>query len=526
MTQDDPETTRVVTLPEAIREAMALQDAGRLGEAKAIFEAVLANTPDNAVVLHQLGLIAAAQGDLPSAIRRMSEAVEANPALVEAYSNLGTFLLDHGDPARAAEAYRAALTIDPGLARAHRNLLQCLLYLPGLDPDARFAEHLRFGARHDPPREGVLPPPPNDRDPARRLRIGVLSSDLCNHPIADNLLPLFEHHDPAAVALVVYDHGGRNDAKTERFRSHAEAWRAIVGLDDRAVAEQVRADAIDIFVVVAARFDRNRPLIAGHRPAPIQVSLFDGATSGMAAFDHWVGDPVVTPIDGGERFSEQVVRVPLLCCYAPPAELPPIGPLPARTNGFVTFGCLARPAKLSDAAIALWASLLDALPDSRLALKHRNRYADPILRSQMRVRFAAHGIAPQRITFLPPALDYLACHDMIDMVLDTMPFSGVTTTFDALTMGVPVIARAGDTAMSRMSATVLTAAGLDALVTASDAAFVKIASGLAGDLDRLGALRAGLRAQVLASPLCDGPAFTRSLEALWRTLWRDWCARA
>jgi predicted O-linked N-acetylglucosamine transferase (SPINDLY family) len=91
-------------------------------------------------------------------------------------------------------------------------------------------------------------------------------------------------------------------------------------------------------------------------------------------------------------------------------------------------------------------------------------------------------------------------------------------------MGVPVIARAGDTAMSRMSASLLTAAGLGALVAPSDAAFVKVASVLAGDLDRLAALRAGLRAQVTASPLCDGVRFARSLETLWRALWRDWCA--
>jgi predicted O-linked N-acetylglucosamine transferase (SPINDLY family) len=166
------------------------------------------------------------------------------------------------------------------------------------------------------------------------------------------------------------------------------------------------------------------------------------------------------------------------------------------------------------------------MPTSRLALKYRNRFADPVVRNRLRMAFGSRGVTSDRLLFLPSELHYLEAYNAIDIALDPFPFSGVTTTFDALTMGVPVIARAGETAMWRMSASILTAAGLEGLTAPSEQAFVATAVGLAADLARLDALRAGLRGHVAQSPLCDGPAFARSLESLWRDLWRRWCGNA
>lgn len=519
-------TQRVVTLTEATHEAIALQNAGRLAEAKDIYLAVLAKQPANALALHQLGVIAMDIGDYADAIARLNQAIEANPTFVAAYSNLGTVLLDHGEPERAANAFRTALTLDPNLTTAHRNLLQCLLYLPGLSPERRFAEHLAFGAHYDVPPDGVLAPPSNDRDPDRRLRIGIVSSDFRSHPAAQNLLSMVTHRDPAALAVTCYAHITRSDDYTALFKAHCDGWRDITNYSDRQAAELVRADGIDLLLSVAGRFDRNRPLIAVYRPAPIQVSYGECATSGLAANDYWLSDPVVSPPEDTERFTEAVVRVPLVQNYPAPrsSKLPNIGPLPALSNGFVTYGSLNRPSKISLPTLDLWAELLRAMPTARLALKYRNHFADPLLRGRFRTEFGARGVSPDRLVFLAAETPYIEAYHAIDIGLDPFPFTGVTTTFDSLCMGVPVIALAGNTAVWRMSETLLRAAGLGAMVGPSAAAFVEIAAGLAGDLDRLVRLRTGLRAQVAASPLCDDVTFARSIETLWRALWRKWCA--
>jgi predicted O-linked N-acetylglucosamine transferase (SPINDLY family) len=311
------------------------------------------------------------------------------------------------------------------------------------------------------------------------------------------------------------------------MRTDADGWRSTVGLTDRAVAEMIRDDRIDLLVVLAARFDRNRALVACYRPAPVQIAMFDGATTGLRFMDYWITDPVLTPPDTTERFTERVARLPSLFCYTAPESAPPVSALPAETRGAVTFGAFGNPTKISPPTIALWAGVLRAVPGSRLLLKYHTRFADPALELRFRIAFGNHGIAPAQLVFRAGDDDrptHLSAYDEIDIALDTMPFNGSTTTFEALWMGVPVIALAGDTMISRMSAGMLTAAGLGELIAASPESFVARAAELAHDRARLATLRAGLRDRVARSTLCDGPTYMRSLEDLWRTLWRAWCA--
>jgi protein O-GlcNAc transferase len=514
-------------IAEAIEGALGHLRAGRHADVRAVCSDVLKHAPDHVDALHLLGVVAQAEGDLATAIALISKALSVNPRFAGAYASLGVVLGNDCRLEDAVQALRAALRLDPGLRDAHRHLLNCMLYLPGIDPAARFAAHLDFAARHQPPAERRLPLPDNDRDPERRLRIGLLSSDFRAHPVARNLLSVFRGRDRAANELLCYAELRAPDGYTDIIRANCDGWRSTVDLDDRSVAELIRADRIDILMVLAGRFDHNRPLVAGYRPAPVQVSMFDGATTALREIDHWVTDPVLTPPGSTERFTERLVWLPMLFHYPPLSRAPAVAALPAPRAGHVTFVSFNNPLKLSRATIALWARVLRAVPGARLALKYHGRFADPMLQTRLRVGFGGHGVDPGRIEFLTVDDDeasHLTAYSRIDIALDTTPFSGATSSFDALWMGVPVVTLAGDTMISRMSASLLTACGLDRLVTGSPDAFVACAEALARDLEALAALRAQLRDRVARSPLCDGPGYTRTLEALWRDLWRAWCA--
>jgi protein O-GlcNAc transferase len=520
---------RGAPIPELLRQAAAHLQAGRVADATRLYKSVLGVEPRHALALHELSGIAAASGDLARAIELMTRAIDADPGMAQAYANLGNFLRDEGRFDDALNAYRTALRLAPDLADAHRCLLSALVYLPDLDPAQRFAEHVAFGHRHRPPPDQLLPPPaPLDRNPERKLRVGLLSSDLRMHAVVRNLAPLFDHRDRAASALICYAEVAAPDQFTAMARSQADGWRSTVGLGDRAVAELIRGDAIDILIVAAGRFDRNRPLVACYRPAPVQVSLFDAATSGLAEIDYLVTDPVLSPPGGTERFTERLAYLPRLLNFArlPPA---PIGALPALARGTIAFGSFNNPAKLNRATIALWAAVLDAVPRSTLTLKYYARYADLGLRTRLRAGFGAAGVDPARLVFVAAAdhgAAHLEAYNAIDIGLDATPFPGVHTTYETLWMGVPVVTLAGDTMMARMGAAVVKAAGLDETVATTPDDFVARAAALARDLPRLAGLRAGLRERVARSALCDSPGFARAADALWRTLWRDWCSRA
>jgi predicted O-linked N-acetylglucosamine transferase (SPINDLY family) len=515
------------TVAEALNAALAHHRGGRLAEARDLYTAVLKVSPNNFDALHLLGVLARNEGDVPAAIRLISRALAVDPRFAAAYSNLGNALQDDGRIAEAIDAHRTALTLDPGDSGAHRRLLGCLLYLPGIGPQERFAAHLDFAVRHRPAPEHVLPPPDNDRDPDRILRVGLLSSDFRAHSTGRNMISLFRWRDRTACQLFCYAEVAAPDSYSEMIRAQCDGWRSMVGLDDRAVAELIRRDRIDLLAVIASHFDANRPLVACYRPAPLQISMLDGATSGLRELDYFVSDPFLTPASSTERFTERLAQLPVAVQCPALESAPAVGALPAAASGFITFGSFNNPAKLSSLTLELWSRVLHAVPGARMMLKYREHFADPILRARLHASFAAHGVDPARIRFLSSDDDqtaHLASYGAIDIALDTTPFTGAHTTFDALWMGVPIITLAGDSVMSRMSSGLLSAAGLDAMIAASPDGFVECATALANDLDRLGRLRAGLRDQVARSPLCDGPAYARSVENLWRSLWRSWCA--
>jgi predicted O-linked N-acetylglucosamine transferase (SPINDLY family) len=203
-----------------------------------------------------------------------------------------------------------------------------------------------------------------------------------------------------------------------------------------------------------------------------------------------------------------------------------VAPLPAVANGHVTFGCFNNLAKVTPRVIATWSGIMGRLPGSRLVMK-AHQFADGSTRERILGCFAAHGIAASRIELRGPSRHrtFIGQYNDIDIVLDPFPYSGGLTTCEALWMGVPTVALAGEIFASRHSVSHLSNAGLDDWVAPDVASYADLAVTKASDIAALATLRSGLRARVKASPLCDAPRFGRNLGKALRAAWRDWCSR-
>jgi predicted O-linked N-acetylglucosamine transferase (SPINDLY family) len=248
------------------------------------------------------------------------------------------------------------------------------------------------------------------------------------------------------------------------------------------------------------------------------------STTGLKAMDYRLTDPFLDPVGQPQSYAEESVRLPeTYWCYQPHRELPPPGPLPALTNGHVTFGCLNNFWKVTLPALTTWRDLLQVVPNSRLLIHASlGTHRDRVLRF-----FGEGGVDPGRIEFAGVTLpaQYFERYHQIDIALDPFPYPGGTTTCDALWMGVPVVSLAGKTAVARGGLSILSNVGLSELVAQKPSEYVNVAAGLAADLPRLSDLRAGLRDRLLNSPLTDAPRFARHMEAAFRSLWQRWCSK-
>ncbi|OAN50581.1 hypothetical protein A6A04_17925 [Paramagnetospirillum marisnigri] len=484
--------------------------------------------PNSAVAAKTLGDVLLCQGRADAAALELGRALTLRPDWVEALNSLSSALKQTDRLVEAVAVCRRSLALAP-TDTAARNLVLALTYLPDCGDDELFQAQSDWAARVMPLPGGGLPPPANSPDPMRRLRVGYLSADFRNHPVARNVIEVLRHHDRAEVEVFAYAHLPAPDELSREIESLVDGWRDITRINDRQAARLIHDDGIDILVSLAGWTGDNRPGICAWRPAAVQVSYHDVGSSALPVMDAWLTDEALHPGHTTERFSERLIRLPCFYLHAPIADLPPVSPLPAGTDGPITFASFNNPVKVTPPMLDLWARVLAAVPESRMMLKYAAAFADAAMRERFIQAFASRGVAAERLVFGQdrlPRPEHLALYQQVDVALDTFPFNGSTTSFEALTMGVPVVTLAGGRFVSRVGISLLTALGLEDLAAQDADGFVALAAALCADRQKLAALRAGLRQRVQSSPLLDAPTYTRHLENAFRDLWRQWCSAA
>jgi protein O-GlcNAc transferase len=541
---------------------------GRMVDAAAHLREALKIDPQHAATHYQLGSALLALDDIEESVTSLQRAVTLEPLHALAHSNLGNGLmrlgrfdeavqhhqhaallapdqiivltnLGHalkasGRPADALVALKRALALDDNRLDLHSQVLFLQQYQVEGDPAQSLKDAMHFGALAD--RQATARTAwPNARQPNKRLRVGLLSGDLREHPVGyfiESVLVALSSLQADEAELVAYANQHHADALTDRLRACCSVWREVAGLSDGELAACISADGVDVLIDLAGHTFTNRLPVLAWRPAPVQVSwLGYCATTGMSTVDAFIGDPWIAPLDAenqvDDQFAEPVLRLPYtFLCFTPPQFDLPVSALPALSSKVVRFAGFNDLAKMNDAVVALWSRVLQAVSGSTLVLQSAS-LQDAVVRQSVLARYALHGIRADQLELKPaqPRAAYLAAYGKIDIALDPFPYPGGTTSLEAMWMGVPVLTLRRKSALSRQGQSLLQNLGLANWIATSEDDYVQRAVRHAGDLVALSALRQSLRARLLASPLCDAPRFARDLEVGLRGLWRQYCDR-
>jgi protein O-GlcNAc transferase len=498
----------------------ALLKLNRVDEAVIAFQRAVQYQPNYAEAMSNLGTALLLNKKLDEATDWFAKAAALKPNVPEIVNNYAGALKDSGRLEEALTWYRKLLGVQPNNI-VHSNLIYLLHFHQDFESRSIAMETQRFNQIYAMPLGKDAEPPNNYSVPDRKLKIGYVSPNFFGQSESNFVLPLLAAHDRRNFEIHLFASVRRPDEFTDHHYKLADAWHNVLADDDEMLAKRIREIHIDILVDLTMHLGENRLLVFARKPAPIQVTwlAYPGST-GLTAIDYRLTDSIIDPPNRDDSvYSEKSIRLPgCWVCYDPLSDMPG---RPILQSGPITFGSLNNPCKLNPRTLRIWARILREVPESRLVLLSASEN-QRVLITRL---FGEAGVKPPRLEFVPtcPRNEYLRLYDRIDIALDPWPYNGITTTCDALWMGVPVVTQTGLTAASRAAASVLAAAGLPELVADSPDRLVKIAVDLAKDKRRLLQLRTTLRERMTASPLMDAATFAAGVEKAYREMWTKWC---
>lgn len=540
--------------------ANALTKLGRNDDALARYDLLLAIKPNDVRALTNRASTLKELGRYEEALTDYKRALALDPNYASAHYNLGNALLDLGRPHDAVESFNRALAINPDQADAYTSRADAyfhlrrpkeaiadfrralmiapddhtirtrLIFTLNFDADSttadQQAERKRWAQCYEP-LYTTARSHTNVVDAERRLRIGYVSPYFCGQAATYSFGGVIVCHNRDQFDVVCYSDTHNEDEVTERLRASSTTWHRTATLSDDQLADLVRADSIDILVDLVGHMRGHRLPLFARKPAPIQVTAWGEPTgTGLKTIDYLLADPVLVPQAERASLAETVFDLPNFLGFWTPDPLPEPGPLPAQSNGHVTFGSFNRLSKVLDPVLRAWAQILRAVPNSRLMLK-KDRQLDRAAQTvPIMAVLADEGIDAERITMLDPMsrFEHFAAYQMMDIALDPFPHGGGMTTLDALWMGVPVATWPGRIISSRLAAATMTALGLSDFVAPDADAYVGLAVEKANDIDGLAGLRANLRPRLAKSAIADSAQYARAVEAAYREMWRRWCS--
>lgn len=503
----------------------------RLGikdDAEDSFRQALVLRPDYAQALNNLGSLYHESNRLTESVKCYRTAIKCQPKYTDALYNLGVALTDTGELNDAEVSFQHVLSQQPIHAKATHNLLLLQHYSSNYTNLERFENAREYDRRISAKavaRRNYANPP----EPERQLKIGLISGDFRQHSVSCFLESLFSTIDQRNLELVAYANQSIEDETTKRLQSHVTLWRNIENVSDPQLATNIAADAIDILIDLSGHTAHNRLSVFTWKPAPIQVTwLGYSATTGLESMDYILADRWVIPAEDEDQYTETPWRMPdcYLCFTPPDLDIKP-APMPALTNGYITFGSFNNLTKMTDEVVACWSEILDAVPGSKLFLRAK-QLGDAGVLEATQSRFANHHIPIERLILKGPSRgrdEVFSDYNKVDIALDPFPYAGTTTSVESLWMGVPVLSKQGDRFVSRVGESILHNLNMTNWIAVNEEDYRNKAIKFSADLHALSLLRSELSDRIQSSPLCNAKKFTKNLEDALRSMWQRWCAK-
>ena len=518
--------------------------------------------PENPNLVYAQGVIARGTGDLSKAAQLFERALEKNPAYPICLNTYGLLLRDIGHTHQSRHCFEQALKHDPNFGAAmnnlgsvlkdvarydealvwlrkgaealsdnpaaHSNVLFTLVGYELEPPDQRLAEAQRFakrfGQHHFERWRDRIPDP----HPQRRLKIDLISPDFCRHAVSYFVEPLLEQWNREKLEVTLYSCGEQFDDYSARLQANSDHWVDLRGQCDEACITHILQDEIDILVDLAGHTAGNRLALFGAKAAPIQATYLGYyGTTGLPQVDYWVTDSVLHPPENDRNDLCSEERWRLNRCYVsyrPLPTAPQVQAPPCLETKVITFGSFNQSRKITPLTASHWMAVLNAVPNSRLLLKSKN-LGEEVECQRVRTLFQGMGLSPERLEMRghsPSVEEHLAAYNDVDIALDTFPYTGCTTTADALWMGVPVLTVAGNSMVSRQAAAVLRGVGCEQWICHNKEALVEQALVLTKDHKQMREMRLHQRQQVAQSELLDHTGLAVSLEEAFRNWWLRW----
>ncbi|WP_226099746.1 methyltransferase regulatory domain-containing protein [Dickeya oryzae] len=459
-----------------------------------------------------------------SALICMDKALQIEPENPNFISHMGMICHNLGRD-DAIFYHRKTLELMPNAFHLHSNLLLGLSHDIDITPQELFKEHLIFGQRVEEAaaRHHCQFVYPTSQDYHRPLRIGFISGDLGNHPVTNFIAPIWNSLDRSAFSIYAYSCYQRNDEKAEKLRQLTAGWHVVDQMGDLELAKLINNDKIDILIDLAGHTAYNRLPVLAMKPAPIQISWIGyPGTTGMSAIDYYLMN-ANTPLPEylQEQFVEKLIFMPFLRIFEPAEQSPAVNELPALSNGYITFGSFNRPQKINDYMLELWAEILCEVPDSKLLLGYMpgKELIDTIVQ-----KMSNRGVDESRLIFrLKTGMSaYLHSHHEVDLLLDTFPYTGGTTTNHALWMGVPTLTMVGETLVTFQGAVAIDGLDLDDFVAHSREEYKEKAIKFSQNYARLADVRKSMRTKITSTTV-GGAKPSIFFEKMLRKVWETYC---
>jgi predicted O-linked N-acetylglucosamine transferase (SPINDLY family) len=507
--------------------ANALQEAEDFAGAIDVYHRALALETDAPRAWYACGCAEIALEDFASAIVCFQEAAKLRPEWLEARHNLGRALYEMGQVSQAYDEFKVCAGRKEEGTRLARAMMAVIA--PGA-PQAGNRDVLEIRqawARDLGVDELPVRTIPLIQAASNKLKIGYVSSFFSTDNWMKPVWGLINQHDRRQFDIYLFSDAPRSAILHGYNSNNADHFFDTKQLSNKALAELIRDNGIQVLVDLSGYSDMNRLPMYVLRPAPVLVGWFNMyATTGMTCFDYLIGDREVIPAEEEPFYLETIQRVThSYLTFSVDYPVPPVAELPCITNAQFTFGCFGSQYKITSEVVEAWSRILIASPGSRLLLKNK-RLGTTASREFMEKQFRNFGVSREQLEFEGPEdhFHFLKAYDRVDIALDTFPYNGGTTTTESIWQGVPVVTFGGDRWASRTSASILCAADLREFVADDLESYIARAIHLANtheERSRLAALRREMRNHLLASSACDTIGFAREMEEIYRTCWKN-----